>query len=461
MKVNDLNDTIAAIATPSGEGGIGIIRISGPDALSTALKIFQPKNRTNKIESHRLYYGEITDPRDLSLVDESLLSFMKSPSSFTMEDVVELNCHGGSIVLQQVMELLLREGLREAEPGEFSKRAFLNGRIDLTQAEAVIDLIRAKTERGLKLANRQLKGGLKEALQEIREGLIQILSVLEAYIDFPEEEIDADSLHEINEKLDRSKNGLMTILNTYEEGKVYREGIHVVIAGRPNVGKSSLLNRLLKEKRAIVTSIPGTTRDMIEEVINIKGIPVNLIDTAGIRETTDVIESEGIKRTKNKLKDADLILYMIDDKGIKSTDKVIVEETGEQKVLIVINKEDQLSTEIKKKAIKEMKSLPHVFISTKQNRGVEQLKDRIYETVMTHGVDSIPTVVISRKRHKIGVEKAIKSIERAQICVKDSLPYELISSDLRDALFNISEVAGETTTEEVMDRIFSEFCIGK
>ena len=461
MKVNDLSDTIAAIATPSGEGGIGIIRISGPDALSTALKIFQPKNRTNKIESHRLYYGQITDPRDLSLVDESLLSFMKSPTSFTMEDVVELNCHGGSIVLQQVMELLLREGLREAEPGEFSKRAFLNGRIDLTQAEAVIDLIRAKTERGLKLANRQLKGGLKEALQEIKEGLVQILSVLEAYIDFPEEEIDADSLHEINEKLGRSKNSLMTIYNTYEEGKVYREGIHVVIAGRPNVGKSSLLNRLLKEKRAIVTSIPGTTRDVIEEVINIKGIPVNLIDTAGIRETTDVIEGEGVKRTKNKLKDADLILYMIDDEGIKSADKAVLEETGEEKVLMVINKEDLLCSEKNKAVKKEIKSLPHVFISAKENQGVEKLKDRIYETVMTHGVDSIPTVVISRKRHKIGVEKAITSIERAQTGVKDSLPYELISSDLRDALFHISEVAGETTTDDILDRIFSEFCIGK
>lgn len=461
MKVNDLSDTIAAIATPSGEGGIGIIRISGPDALSTALKIFQPKNRTNKIESHRLYYGQITDPRDLSLVDESLLSFMKSPTSFTMEDVVELNCHGGSIVLQQVMELLLREGLREAEPGEFSKRAFLNGRIDLTQAEAVIDLIRAKTERGLKLANRQLKGGLKEALQEIKEGLVQILSVLEAYIDFPEEEIDADSLQEINEKLDRSKNSLTTIFNTYEEGKVYREGIHVVIAGRTNVGKSSLLNRLLKEKRAIVTSIPGTTRDVIEEVVNIKGIPVNLIDTAGIRETTDVIEGEGIKRTKNKLKDADLILYMIDDEGIKSADKAVLEETGEEKVLMVINKEDLLCSEKNKAVKKEIKSLPHVFISAKENQGIEKLKDRIYETVMTHGVDSIPTVVISRKRHKIGVEKAITSIERAQTGVKDSLPYELISSDLRDALFHISEVAGETTTDDVLDRIFSEFCIGK
>lgn len=459
MKVNDLNDTIAAIATPPGEGGIGIIRISGPAALRTALKLFHPKNK--EIESHRLYYGEIVDPVDSSLVDEVLLSFMKAPASFTREDVVEINCHGGSVVMLKIMEILLREGLREAEPGEFSKRAFLNGRIDLTQAEAVIDLIRAKTERGLTLAGRQLKGGLKEALLVIKEGLVKVRVLLEAYIDFPEDEIDDDMRCEIDERLDRSKKGLINLLNTYEEGKIYREGIHVVIAGRPNVGKSSLLNTLLKEKRAIVTSIPGTTRDVIEEIINIKGIPVNLIDTAGIRETKDLIEEEGIKRAKSKLKEADLILYMIDDGGLESSDKAVLRESGAERVIIVINKMDLLSDEGKNGIKTKMKNIPHVFISARDDKGVVGLRERIYETVMNHGADAVPPVVISRKRHKIGIERAIEFIARAEGGLRDSLPYELISSDVNDALSSMADVAGETTSEDILDRIFSEFCIGK
>ena len=261
--------------------------------------------------------------------------------------------------------------------------------------------------------------------------------------------------------MDESKDRLASILDTYEEGRVYREGIHVVLAGRPNVGKSSLLNALLKEKRAIVTAIPGTTRDMIEEIINIKGIPVNLIDTAGIRETSDVIEEESIKRTKSRLKEADLVLYIIDNEGIKMSDREVLDEGGEEKNLLVINKEDLLTAENKLSLQKDIEIFRPVFISAKTEKGIKRLKDTIHETVMKHGVDTMPAVVVSRQRHKVGIEKALASIESAERGVRDRRPYELVSSDVRDALTNIAEVAGETTTEDLLDRIFGEFCIGK
>lgn len=454
-------DTIAAIATPAGEGGIGIIRISGSKSLSSVLKIFHSKNKKEDLETHRLYLGNIIDPSDDNIVDECLMTYMKSPHSFTREDVVELHCHGGTIVLQRCMELLMRTTIRQAEPGEFTKRAFLNGRIDLSQAEAVIDVIRAKTERGLRLAQVQLKGGLKEELALIRERLIHALALLEAYIDFPEEEIDPASLTGIDKDINSSISFIDKLLATYEEGRVLREGIHVVIAGRPNVGKSSLLNALLKEKRAIVTSIPGTTRDIIEEVINLNGIPVNLIDTAGIRETEDIIESEGIQRAKDKLKEADLILYMLDDRGIHPNDLKLIEDISEGRSLFVINKIDIL-TEEQISAIKA--SLPMkdaVTISLNENNGIDDLKEALFNSVMKHKEDTSPSVVISRKRHKVSLEFANQCLARAISGIHKDLPHELITIDIKEALDKISEVAGETTPDDVLNKIFNDFCIGK
>ena len=454
-------DTIAAISTPAGEGGIGIIRISGSKALPLALNIFHPKSKKKDLESHRLYLGNIIDPSDDNIVDECLMTYMKSPHSFTREDVVELHCHGGTVVLKRCMELLMRSQIRQAEPGEFTKRAFLNGRIDLSQAEAVIDVIRAKTERGLRLAQVQLKGGLKEEVAPIKEGLMHALALLEAYIDFPEEEIDPATLADVSADLDTAISFIDKLLASYEEGRILREGIHVVIAGRPNVGKSSLLNALLKEKRAIVTSVPGTTRDTIEEIINLNGIPVNLIDTAGIRETEDIIESEGIQRTRDKLKEADLILYMLDDRGIHPNDLELIEDISKGRSLFVINKIDILS-EGQIAAIKT--SLPtkdSVAISLTENNGIKDLKDALFNSLMKHKADTSPSVVISRKRHKVSLELAGESLARAVSGINKNIPNELITIDIKEALDKISELAGETTPDDVLNKIFNDFCIGK
>jgi len=461
MKVYDHEDTIAAISTPAGEGGIGIIRISGPRSLSAALNLFKPKNIKSTYESHRLYLGELINPADKTVIDECLLTYMKSPNSFTKEDVVEIHCHGGTVVLQSVMEFLLRAGVRDASPGEFTKRAFLNGRIDLSQAEAVIDIIRAKTDRSLRVAQIQLKGGLKEALGTVRDHLVEALSLLEAYIDFPEEDIDPASFRSIDEAIEKALIIGNKLLITYEEGRIIREGIHVVIAGRPNVGKSSLLNTLLREKRAIVTSLPGTTRDIIEEVINIKGIPVNLIDTAGIRDTVDIIEEEGIRRTREKLEQADLVLYMVDEEGLHESDKDSLKVLKSDRKILVINKTDLLTSGEIDKIKTSTPGIISVSLSISNKEGIDTLKDVLYETLMHHSSDTSPDVIISRKRHKVALEEAEVFLQAARQGLVENSPYELISIDIKDALGKIGEVAGDTTPEHILNKIFSDFCIGK
>ncbi len=460
MKGCHQDDTIAAVSTPAGEGGIGIIRLSGPAALPAATRIFKPKKKRETFESHRLYYGEVVNPDDGAVLDECLLSYMKGPNSFTREDVVELNCHGGTVALQSVMELLMREEVRHAEPGEFTKRAFMNGRLDLSQAEAVIDLIRAKTERSLRLAQVQLKGGLKEALFNVREGLLETLSILEAYTDFPEEEIDKAALTRMEETLSGAARTVEELLSTYDEGRILREGIHVVIAGRPNTGKSSLLNALLKEKRAIVTAVPGTTRDVIEEVVNIKGIPVNLIDTAGIRETEDVVEGEGIKRTLERLREADIVLYMVDEKGVDATDATFIDGPEESRRLLVINKADLMKTD-RIEEIGRSVSTDWTAVSCEKGTGLDELKEALYRTVLSHGPGGSPEVAISRKRQKVALEGTRTALERTKSGIAGGEPFEVVAIDLRDALAGIAEVAGETTPDEVLNRIFSDFCIGK
>lgn len=459
MKAAYTEDTIAAVATARGEGGIGIIRLSGKDSLKTALKLFQPKKKTDTIKSHMLYYGDLVDPSDKRQIDEVLISYMKAPNSFTREDVVEINSHGGSVILQKIMELILREGPREAEPGEFTKRAYLNGRIDLSQAEAVIDLIRAKTEESLNLANRQLKGGLKDVLINIREDLVYVLAMIEAYIDFPEEDIEIKSLADIRGRLERSLSLLSDLVSTYEEGRVYREGIHVVIAGRPNVGKSSLLNSILKEKRAIVTDLPGTTRDIIEEVININGVPVKLIDTAGIRETEDIIEGEGIRRTRERLLDSDLVLYMVDDSGLHDCDLEVILDM-DKKIILIVNKEDLMKREAIEKIAAKAEGLSFVSISAEKDSGLEGLKEAIYEKAVDHQREAGSDIILSRKRHKVALEQAAAYIEKA-ITGVGGADYEFIAIDIQGALNEIGDVAGETTSEDVLDKIFAEFCIGK
>lgn len=456
-------DTIAAISTPYGESGIGIVRMSGSLAEPIAKRLFRSKKGEVQFISHHFHYGEIVDPRDGHVIDEVLLVVMKAPKTYTREDVVEIHCHGGYFLLQKVLELVLREGARLAQPGEFTKRAFLNGRIDLTQAEAVIDLIKAKTTEYLEIANQQLKGILSKEMMVIKEQLIKDLTIIEAHIDFPEEEIEGISLEELKKDIGSVLRKVEEWLLSYEEGKVFREGISCAITGKTNVGKSSLLNVLLKEDRAIVTPIPGTTRDIIEEVINIHGIPIRLIDTAGLRGARDIIEEEGIKRAKEKVGDSDLIILVLDgSRELEREDFELFEEIKEKKKVVCINKKDlplKLSIEDLKK---RFQNDTIVFTSALKNEGIDELKDAIYFTVLKRGVRSSPEhLIITNIRHKEILFKIKENLKNGIEGLEEGRSLELIAFELRLALEALSEMVGETTNEEILNRIFEQFCIGK
>ncbi len=457
-------DTIAAISTPFGESGIGIVRMSGPLAESIAKRVFRSKRgEVFNFISHHFHYGEIVDPKDGQVIDEVLLVLMRAPKTYTREDVVEIHCHGGYFLLRRVLELVLREGARLAQPGEFTKRAFLNGRIDLTQAEAVIDLIKSKTKESLEIATQQLKGILSKEMMAIKEQLIKDLTLIEAHIDFPEEEIERISLEELKKNLNSILLKVEEWLLSYEEGKVFREGISCAITGKTNVGKSSLLNVLLKEDRAIVTPIPGTTRDVIEEVINIHGIPIRLIDTAGLRGARDIIEEEGIKRAKEKIEDADLIILVLDGSiELEEEDFEIFEEVKEKKKVICVNKKDlplKLSIEGLKK---RFENDPIVFTSALESEGIDELREAIYFSVIKRGVRVSPEhLIITNIRHKEILCKVKENLQNGIKGLEEGKSLEFIAFEIRLALEAISEMVGETTTEEILNRIFEQFCIGK
>jgi tRNA modification GTPase len=452
-------DTIAAISTPLGEGGIGIVRISGAAAEGIAQKIFSRK-LSGGLQSHRFYYGEVLDPDTEDIVDEIMLVLMRAPRSYTCEDVLEIHCHGGYLIVQRVLHLVLRAGARLAEPGEFTKRAFLNGRIDLLQAEAVIELIRGKTEAALALAQHQREGLLSKRIVAVKEGIVTSLAYIEAYLDFPEEDIDLPAAREIESAVQTSLEHIQELLNGFQQGKVLREGVSVLIVGKPNVGKSSLLNTLLKEKRAIVTSIPGTTRDIIEEVVNIKGLPVNLLDTAGIRETGDDIEQEGMKLTMEKIPLADLILFVVDSsKPYEVEDALIADAILGRKKLVVSNKTDlpevlQLPGEIE--------SAPIVRISARDGGGIEELREAIFSKFIHGGsLDGRDFTALSQARHRDALDRAKKSLSSFLESFVVSIPLEIVALDLRDALNALGEITGETTTDDILNQIFTRFCIGK
>ncbi len=466
MKPADLDyaeATIAAIATPPGPGAIGVIKISGNLAEKILKRLFKPLKPLKEFQSHRLYYGFIKDPRTGELVDEVLVTLMRKPRSYTREDVAEIYGHSGYLVLTKILELVLREGARLAEPGEFTKRAFLNGRIDLSQAEALLDLINARSEEALRLALNQLRGALAEKILALKEALLSALAVVEVAIDFPEEDVELLSHYDLARELE--ENVLMPLnklLATYQRGRLYREGIAVVIAGRPNVGKSSLLNALLLEERAIVTPIPGTTRDVIEEFANIKGLPIKLIDTAGLRETEDLVEGIGVKRAREKIAEAEIVIFMVDGSQEPSEEDFrLYEEIKERPHLVAVNKIDIAGEEtlnLWKKAF------PHerlVFISAKEGEGIEALAEQIFLLVTGGRSKEIPQVA-PNLRQKMALEKAREALERAVANLKKPTVYpELVAVDLREALSSLGEITGEATTEDLLDRIFSNFCLGK
>jgi len=456
-------ETIAAISTPYGKSGIAIVRISGSSAEAIARKLFRPKRDQSYFISHRFHYGEIIDTQSGKVVDEVLIVLMKSPKTYTKEDIVEIHCHGGYFILQKVLDLALAHGARMAHPGEFTRRAFLNGRIDLTQAEAVIDMINAKTMVSLEMASQQLKGWLFKEMAQLKTSLVQDLALIEAHIDFLEEEIETTPLKNMEQKIQRIIKKLQGWIASYEEGKIFREGISCAIIGKTNVGKSSLLNVLLKEERAIVTPIPGTTRDVIEEVVNICGIPIRLIDTAGLRKAKDSVEQEGVRRAKERLAGSDLILLMLDgSRALDEDDEEIFKEVNGKKTLVILNKHD-LPQRISFNAVKNrFMENSVVSISALTGEGIDDLERAIYASLVQREVRATQEyLIVANIRHKNALVQIKNNLSSAVRGMEDGISFEFIAFEIRAALEALGEMVGETTSEEVLDQIFEQFCIGK
>jgi tRNA modification GTPase len=456
-------ETIAAISTPFGVSGIGIVRLSGSLAESIAKRLFKPKTEPFQFISHHIHFGEVIDPQSGHPIDEVLMVLMKAPKSYTREDILEIHCHGGYLVLQKVLELVLEQGARMAYPGEFTKRAFLNGRIDLTQAEAVIDLISAKTMSSLQIANQQLRGVFFQELNSLKEGLVDLLTLVEAHIDFTEEEIEPISLEGMKKSLKEMIQRVDGWIDSFQEGRIFREGISCAIVGKTNVGKSSLLNVLLREERAIVTPIPGTTRDVIEEILNINGIPVRLIDTAGLRKTTDSIEQEGVKRAKERIAGSDLILLMVDgSRPIDADDLEIFEEVEGMKKVLIMNKKDLPFVTSSEEIKNQFHGDPLVAISALKNAGIEDLKRAIFTSIIHREVRATPEyLIITNVRHKRVLIQVRENLLNAVKDAKEGTSFEFLAFEIRSALEALGELVGETTTEDVLKRIFDQFCIGK
>ncbi|MBO4235119.1 MAG: tRNA uridine-5-carboxymethylaminomethyl(34) synthesis GTPase MnmE [Firmicutes bacterium] len=463
-------ETIAAIATPAGEGGIGIIRISGPESKEILGKVFVAANLD--IKPRELTYGFIVDPESGETIDEVMACFMPAPATYTREDVAEINCHGGRIPLSKTLSLVLREGARMAEPGEFTKRAFLNGRLDLSQAEAVIDVINSKTEASLDAAIAQLEGKFSFEISGIRSALTDILVDVAVNIDYPDEDIEELTYNKLVERLGSVSEEIKALLESSKSGKILRDGFSVVIVGRPNVGKSSLMNAILRESRAIVTEIPGTTRDTIEEFANISGIPVRLTDTAGIRETEDPVEKIGIERSRSSLDDADLALLLIDgSEGISKEDidlKSILPDG--LPAIVVFNKEDKGLSLTEGDMRDFSKPLPYMVISLKDESGIKAVEDAIFNASgYSEAADDTKSSlkasksgsIVTNVRHQAMLQAADKSIEDAIKAARNRSPLELIEIDISSAYENLGFITGDSVREDVIDQVFSRFCLGK
>jgi len=452
-------DTIAAVATPPGEGGIAVVRISGPDAEEIGGTIFSRNNGTKgRLKSHTLYHGRVRDPRSDAVLDEVLLTVMRKPRSYTGETVVEVHCHGGAFLAREILRLILSQGARHAEPGEFTKRAFLNGRLDLAQAEAVLDLIQARTQKGVSLAVTQVEGGISGWVGAMRSSLLDCMVQVEAAIDFPEDEIELLQRDQLAQRISEFREEINAILDTYEWCRLHREGARVCICGRPNVGKSSLLNTLIGEERVIVTPTPGTTRDVVEESLNLGGLPVVLWDTAGMRETDNQVERIGVELSKRYIDKADLVMLVLDGSNELTAEDESLLRKIDNKMMVVLNKDD-LPTKLDRKALKPFHTAGIYSVSAKLGSGIEELKNGLRETLL--GVNVEASIVITNLRHKSALIRCERALNNAQVSLSEKQSAEFVAVDLNDAKEALEEITGKIHNEEVLEHIFSQFCIGK
>ncbi|MEK4567285.1 tRNA uridine-5-carboxymethylaminomethyl(34) synthesis GTPase MnmE [Bacillus sp. FSL K6-3458] len=458
-------DTIAAISTPMGEGAIAIIRLSGPDAVQIADRMYKgPKEKKLvSVDSHTIHYGHIVDSSTDKVIEEVMVSVLRAPKTFTREDVIEINCHGGIVTVNKVLQLALKEGARLAEPGEFTKRAFLNGRIDLSQAEAVMDLIRAKTDRAMNVAITQMEGRLSGLIKRLRGEILETLAHVEVNIDYPEYDDVEEMTHRVLvEKATSVKKEIESLLTTSQQGKILREGLSTVIIGRPNVGKSSLLNSLVQETKAIVTDIPGTTRDVIEEYVNVRGVPLRLVDTAGIRETEDIVERIGVERSRQVLKEADLILLVLNySEELSEEDIKLFEAVSGMDIIVIVNKTD-LEPKLDVEKVKELaKDRPVVTTSLLQEKGIDELEMAIQSLFFTGSIESGDLTYVSNTRHIALLQEAKQSIEDALEGIEMDVPIDIVQIDLTRCWEQLGEIIGDAVHESLIDQLFSQFCLGK
>lgn len=455
-------DTIAAISTPIGEGGIAIVRVSGQDAIPIVDKMYKGTKKLSTVDTHTINYGWIIDKRTNEKVDETLVTVMKAPRTFTGEDVVEVNVHGGMVSVNRVLQLVLDAGARLADPGEFTKRAFLNGRIDLSQAEAVIDLIRSKTDRAMKVAVAQVEGKLSTEVKALRRHLVELMAHIEVHIDYPEHDEEEVTYAHIEDGIVHLHERIVRLEQKGNEGKILRDGIETAIIGKPNVGKSSLLNALAREERAIVTDIAGTTRDVIEEYVNIRGIPLKLIDTAGIRETEDIVERIGVERSREKLQQADLILLMINQaEPLTEDDQRLFDLVKGMNVIVILNKMD-LPSRISVDQIRTIFPEQTILqLSLMTEEGLDQLEDAVSQLFFAGKMSADDPTYISNARHLQLLRQSIQSLDEAKLGVINRLPYDMIAIDLKHAWLSLGEIIGDAVSEDLVNQIFSQFCLGK
>ncbi|MFG6113613.1 tRNA uridine-5-carboxymethylaminomethyl(34) synthesis GTPase MnmE [Halobacillus sp. MO56] len=455
-------DTITAISTPMGEGAIAIVRLSGPEAVSISNELFQGKDLA-KVDSHTMHYGKIIDPETNEVAEEVMVSIMRAPKTFTREDVVEINCHGGLVSVNRVLEIVLAKGSRLAEPGEFTKRAFLNGRIDLSQAEAVMDLIRAKTDRAMSVALKQMDGRLSKLIQSLRQQLLETLAHVEVNIDYPEYDDVEEMSHNMMEvKTKEVLEEVKKLLQTAQQGKILREGLATAIIGRPNVGKSSLMNALVHENKAIVTEVPGTTRDVIEEYVNVRGVPLRLVDTAGIRETEDIVERIGVEKSRQVLKEADLILLVLNyGDELTAEDEKLFEAVRDLDVIVIVNKTD-LEPRLDMERVHTLAD-KHPVITTAllHEKGIDELEQAISQVFFEGELDTGDMTYVSNVRHVQLLKQAKQALEDALNGMEMDMPIDMVQIDVTRTWEILGEIVGDTIHESLIDQLFSQFCLGK